>query len=200
MLLLKETKNNIHSGADLLNVQLLLTETKNNVLSKADQDKQDQAKITAIKEELRGSLLSIASKLLASEHTRLHHLSKAEQQLWNSFEKADIYEFLTGEKDCIPEFQFNWISPKAPAIRRVLPQRALPQPQPAAPLPAAQQAPPVPPAVPAPAALPEALPQQHQALDPAPQIKFWSNRRSTLQRQLRHRYLRIKRSLVPTVF
>ncbi len=76
-------------------------------LSKKDQQKADQVKISAIKEELRGSLLSIASKLLVSEHTRLHHLSKAEQQLWNSFEKADIYEFLTGEKDCIPEFQFN---------------------------------------------------------------------------------------------
>jgi hypothetical protein len=89
-LLLKETKNNARSGADLLNVEALLTETKNNVLSKADQDKQDQTGITAIKEELRGSLLSISSKLLASEHTRLHHLSKAEQQLWNSFEKANI--------------------------------------------------------------------------------------------------------------
>jgi hypothetical protein len=81
--------------------------TKNNIISKADQPKQDQAEISAIKEELRSSLLSIAPKLLASEHTRLHHLSKAEQQLWNSFEKADIYKFLTGEKDCIPEFQFN---------------------------------------------------------------------------------------------
>jgi hypothetical protein len=116
-LLLKETKNNVHSKADLLNIELLLTETKNNVISKVDQDKEDQANITAIKEELRGSLLSIASKLLASEHTRLKHLSKAKQQLWNSFEKANIYKFLTGEKDCIPEFQFNWISPEAPAIR-----------------------------------------------------------------------------------
>jgi len=116
-LLLKETKNNAHSKADLLNVELLLTEIKNNVISKADQDKQDKAEITAIKEELQGFLLSIASKLLASEHTRLRHLSKAEQQLWNSFEKADIYEFLTGEKDCTPEFQINWIPPEAPAIR-----------------------------------------------------------------------------------
>jgi hypothetical protein len=97
---------------------------------------------------------------LASEHTRLHHLSQAEQQLWNSFEKADIYEFLTGEKDCIPEFQFNWFSPEAPAIRQVFPQ---PQPPPAVPLPAAQQVPPVP----APAIPPDALPLQHQARVPA---------------------------------
>ena len=73
----------------------------------------------AIKAELRHSLLSIASKLLKSEDTRLHHLTSAEQQLWNSFEKADIYEFLTGEKDTIPEFQFNWVSPEAPSLRVV---------------------------------------------------------------------------------
>ncbi len=173
--LLKETKNNVHSRADPLNFKSLFTETQNNVISKADQEKQDQTEITAIKEELRGSLLSVASKLLASEHTRLHHLSQAEQQLWNSFEKADIYKFLTGEKDCIPEFQFNWVSPEAPAIRRVCPQ---PKPQPATPLPAAQKAPPVspappaipaplPPAVPAPAAPTDALPLQHQARVPA---------------------------------
>jgi hypothetical protein len=109
---------------------------------------------------------------LASEHTRLHHLSKAEQQLWNSFEKADVYEFLTGEKDCIPEFQFNWIFSEAPAIRQVLPPGALPQAQQAAPLPSAQPVPPVPPAppaAPAQAGPQEAPPQQHQALAPAPQ-------------------------------
>ena len=133
-------------------------ETKNNVIKKADQQKTDPDEISVIKEELRSSLLSIASKLLASEHTRLHHLSKSEQLLWNSFEKADIYEFLTGDKDCIPEFQFNWFSPEAPAIR--IPSR-LPQAAPfpaAAPLPAAQPAIQVPaqPAVPPPDVPPQA--------------------------------------------
>jgi hypothetical protein len=146
--------------------------TGNKFLSEEDHEKVDQDKISALKEELRGSLLSIASKLLAIEHTRLHHLSEAEQQLWNSFEKAYIYKFLTGEKDCIPEFQFNWILPEAPAIRCVLPQGAQPRVQQAAPLPAAQQAPAVPPAqpaAPAEAVLPEAPQQQQQAIDPAPQ-------------------------------
>ncbi len=78
--------------------------------------KADQPNISAIKEELHRSLLSIGSKLLSSEYLHFHHLSKTEQQLWNSFEKANIYEFLTGEKGCLPEFQFNWISPEAPAI------------------------------------------------------------------------------------
>jgi hypothetical protein len=91
--------------------------TSSNVFSgEFNQNKADQSKIMAIKAELRHSLLSIASKLLKSEDTRLHHLTSADQQLWNSFEKADIYEFLTGEKDTIPEFQFNWVSPEAPSI------------------------------------------------------------------------------------
>ncbi len=67
--------------------------------SKFNQKDADQSEIMAIKAELRGALLSVASKLLKDTDTRLHHLSKAEQDLWNSFEKADIYEFLTGEKD-----------------------------------------------------------------------------------------------------
>jgi hypothetical protein len=149
----------------------------NDVLSQADQEKEDQVKISAIKEELCGSLLSIASKLLSSEHLRLHHLSKAEQQLWNSFEKADIYEFLMGEKACIPEFQFNWISPEAPAIHWATPQAVQQQPQPAAPPPVAPPvavpvpseahpaAPPVAIPVPPQAPLPEAPPA---AADPAP--------------------------------
>jgi hypothetical protein len=129
----------------------------------------DPDEISAIKEELRSSLLSIASKLLASEHTRLHHLSKSEQLLWNSFEKADIYEFLTGDKDCIPEFQFNWFSPDAPAIRFLSrPTQAAPLPA-AAPLQAAQPAIQVqaPAAVPAPDVPLQAPPQQ--PLDPGHQ-------------------------------
>ncbi len=32
------------------------------------------------------------------------------QQLWNSFETDQIYRFLTGEPDTVPEFRFNWIT------------------------------------------------------------------------------------------
>ncbi len=179
--------------------------TGNEFLSKEDQEKADQVKISAIKEVLRGSLLSIASKLLASEHDRFHHLSKAEQQLWNSFKKADIYEFLTGEKDCIPEFQFNWVSPEAPAIRCIVPPGALPRVQQAAPLPAAQQAPPVPPAppaAPAQAVLPENFHSNSKQLIQHHRIKRLSISRSTSQKYLRyplHKFLRNKRSLVQIV-
>jgi hypothetical protein len=118
--------------------------------SKFNQTDADQSEIMAIKTELRGALLSVASKLLKDTDTRLHHLSKAEQDLWNSFEKADIYEFLTGEKDTIPEFQFNWFSPEAPVVHLVpgqppttppapvVPPVAAPPPQPIAAPPPAQ--------------------------------------------------------------
>ena len=118
--------------------------------SKFNQTDADQSEIMAIKTELRGALLSVASKLLKDTDTRLHHLSKAEQDLWNSFEKTDIYEFLTGEKDTIPEFQFNWFSPEAPVVHLVpgqppttppapvVPPVAAPPPQPIAAPPPAQ--------------------------------------------------------------
>jgi hypothetical protein len=109
-------------------------------------------KISTIKEELSSSLLSIALKLLSSEHICLHHLSKYEQQLWNSFNKANSYKFLTGEKDSIPEFQFDWISPEAPAFWWPAQFQAEVQPaQPVQPLPHAMP--------PAPQAQPEQQPQ-----------------------------------------
>jgi hypothetical protein len=59
----------------------------------------DQLEIATIKESLRQSSLSVASKLLSSEHLTLDQLSKKEQDLWNSYENTNIYEFLMGEKD-----------------------------------------------------------------------------------------------------
>jgi hypothetical protein len=60
---------------------------KNDAVQENDADQEiqaDQPNISAIKEELCSSLLSIASKLLSSEHLRLHHLSSTEPRLWNS--------------------------------------------------------------------------------------------------------------------
>jgi hypothetical protein len=78
-----------------------MDQTKNDV---------DPIKISAIKEELRDKLTSIASKLLSSEHTRLEHLSNEEQILWNSFDNGEIYEFITGEPDTLPEFQITGLN------------------------------------------------------------------------------------------
>jgi hypothetical protein len=80
----------------------------------------DPIKILAINEELRDKLTSIASKLLSSQHSRLEDLSLEEQILWKSFDNSKIYEFITGEPDTLPEFQYNWIEPCQLAIH--LPQ------------------------------------------------------------------------------
>jgi hypothetical protein len=70
----------------------------------------DQLQIATIKEELRQSLLSVAYKLLTNQHLTVDQLSQEEQNLWNSYDNTDIYEFLMGEKDTLPEFQFDWIT------------------------------------------------------------------------------------------
>ncbi len=102
---------------------------------------------------LRGSLISIASKLLSSEHSKLEDLSLEEQNLWKSFDNSDIYEFITGEPDCLPEFQFDWIEPC---------QLVVPLPPGFAVAPSQHQQPP-----PAPIK-PPAQPQVQHVLPPAP--------------------------------
>ncbi len=37
-------------------------------------------------------------------------LPSAEQELWKLFEKSEIYEFLSGEKDTVPEFCHNFLT------------------------------------------------------------------------------------------
>ncbi len=130
----------------------------------ADQTKYDAdpIKISAIKEELRLKLTSIASKLLSSEHFHFNHLSEEEQHLWNQFDKEEIYQFITGEEDTLPEFQYNWIEPcqlavhLSPELQRFFQDLLVPPAQQKAPV----QVPPAPPVPPA--------PQVQQAAPPAP--------------------------------
>jgi hypothetical protein len=117
----------------------------------------DPLLIATIKEELCQSLLSVAFKLLTQQHLTMDQLSKEEQDLWNSYDNSDIYKFLTGEKDTLPEFEFDWIVTD-PKLR--LPNDwkdlILPQPQPKPPQ---VQPPPVP-------QLPQPLPPQIPAPNP----------------------------------
>jgi hypothetical protein len=121
-----------------------------------------------MKEVLRGQLTSIASKLLSSENTKLEDLSVEEQNLWKSFDNRDIYEFITGEPDCLPEFQFDWIEPcqlaahLPPGVVLTHPRDLLP-PQDQNKPPDQQAQPQAPPAQPP---VPPAQPQdQHQPVD-----------------------------------
>ncbi len=50
-------------------------------------------------------LLSIANKLLCRQHLNFDQLTPPEQQLWKLFKKSDIYEFLRGQKDTVPEWK-----------------------------------------------------------------------------------------------
>jgi hypothetical protein len=88
---------------------------KNNKYCKNDAKKPlkdaDQLTIGAIKEALRGKLISIASRLFNSQHSKLEDLSEEDQNLWKKFDNSDIYVFIIGEKDTLPEFQYNWIEP-----------------------------------------------------------------------------------------
>jgi hypothetical protein len=110
----------------------------------------DPRRISTIKEELRQSLLSVASKLLTKQHLTVDQLSKEEQDLWNSYDNSDIYEFLTGEKDTLPEFEFDWIVTE-PKLRLPNDWKDLlpPQPQSKPPQVQAPPAPQLPPLLPA---------------------------------------------------
>ena len=60
-----------------------------------------------IAESLREPLMKIAQNILISDKATFEQLTTTEQNLWTRFETADIYRFLTGEEDTVPEFQYN---------------------------------------------------------------------------------------------
>jgi len=59
---------------------------------------------------LREPLLNVAKKLLGRQRLNFEQLTPSEQELWTKFETSDIYEFLTGESDTVPEFCNNWLT------------------------------------------------------------------------------------------
>jgi hypothetical protein len=61
--------------------------------------------IFLINEALREPLMHIANKLLGRQRLNFEQLTPPEQELWSLFEKSDIFEFLTGHKDTVPQFE-----------------------------------------------------------------------------------------------
>ena len=109
---------------------------------------------------------------MTEQHLTLDQLSQEEQDLWNSYDNRDIYEFLTGEKDTHPEFRFDWIVTE-PKLRLpdgwkdfILPPAQPKQPQAQAPL-VIHPPPPLPDQIPN--QIPPALPQVQPAPPAAPQ-------------------------------
>ncbi len=102
---------------------------------------------TGITESLHEPLMKIAQHLLISDKNTFEQLTTEEQQLWTTFETADVYRFLTGEEDTVPEFQYNWTT--VPKLQPLGPTTANTPPSPAnAAPPVAPPAPPTPPGSP----------------------------------------------------
>ncbi len=100
---------------------------------------------TGIAESLCEPLMKIAQQLLISDKATFEQLTPTELKLWTTFETADIYRFLTGEEDTVPEFQHNWttvprLQPLDPNNTPIIPANPAP--------PAAHQVPPLPPVSP----------------------------------------------------
>jgi len=104
---------------------------------------------TGIAEGLREPLMKIAQKLLISDKATFEQLTTTEKNLWTKFKTTDIYRFLTGEEDTVPEFQYNWTSiPRLQPLGTTGAGTKPPATNPAPPV-----APPAPP--PAPASIPD---------------------------------------------
>ncbi len=108
---------------------------------------------TGIPESLCEPLMKIAQKLLISDKATFEQLTPPEQTLWTTFETEDIYRYLTGKPDTVPEFQYNWTS--IPILQPLGPTISAP-PAPVTPAPTApaRTQPPPQPLVPPPAPLP----------------------------------------------
>jgi hypothetical protein len=82
---------------------------------------------------LRKPLLNVANKLLGRQCLNFDQLTPSEQELWNRFEKSDIYEFLTGDKNTVPEFCHNWLTfsakPKVTIDTSKIAEKLVPIPQ-----------------------------------------------------------------------
>jgi hypothetical protein len=102
---------------------------------------------TGITESLREPLMKIAQQLLISDKNTFDQLTPTEQQHWTTFETTDIYRFLTGEEDTVPEFQYNWTS--VPKLQPLGPSTTTTAPAPVSTAPpVAPPAPPLPPVSP----------------------------------------------------
>ncbi len=102
---------------DLLQVQNLIKYARdssaNLINPQPDSDSLINAQsdeIFLISESLREPLLNVANKLLGRQRLSFEQLTPSEKELWTKFETSDIYQFLTGETNTVPEFCHNWLT------------------------------------------------------------------------------------------
>jgi hypothetical protein len=94
------------NSKELINLQKSLYENNKDAQTLIESDTHKPSnEIFLIDNGLREPLLHIANKLLGRQHLSFEQLTPPEQGLWSFFETSDIYEFLTGQKDTVPEFE-----------------------------------------------------------------------------------------------
>ena len=94
------------NSKELINLQKALRENNKDAQTLIESDAHKPSnEIFLIDNSLREPLLHIANKLLGRQRLSFEQLTPPEQELWNLFETSDIYEFLTGQKDTVPEFE-----------------------------------------------------------------------------------------------
>jgi hypothetical protein len=52
----------------------------------------------------------VAYKLLGRQHLSFEQLTPSEKDLRTKFETSDIYQFLTGDSNTVPEFCHYWLT------------------------------------------------------------------------------------------
>jgi hypothetical protein len=99
------SKELIKKQNDLRQAQHLIHAQEQARVSNQTDEITSDGEIFLINETLREPLLHIANKLLGRQRLNFDQLTPPEQQLWSLFEKSDIFEFLTGQKDTVPQFE-----------------------------------------------------------------------------------------------
>jgi hypothetical protein len=96
----KLIKDSREASANLINAQ---PNIENLINEQSDE-------IFLINESLRKPLLNVANKLLGRQCLSFEQLTPSEKDLWTKFETVDIYQFLTGDSNTVPEFCHNWLT------------------------------------------------------------------------------------------
>jgi hypothetical protein len=106
----------INKQNELRHAQNLINEQREaHAVNQNDEIKSD-GEIFLINEALRKPLMHIANKLLGRQRLNFEQLTTPEQNLWSLFEKSDIFEFLTGQKDTVPQFENFYTFGAAPKV------------------------------------------------------------------------------------
>jgi hypothetical protein len=96
-------QNELREASNLIKTEEKARAFNQNLIN--DSDIKSKGDIFLINEALREPLMHIANKLLGRQHLNFKQLTPPEQELWSLFEKSDIFEFLTGQKDTVPQFE-----------------------------------------------------------------------------------------------